>query len=63
MACPCASKKQTRYQVTAADGKVLYSSTHKPTAETVAKRYPNSTVKEIPPGGKGAPATEKASAS
>ncbi|WP_329368739.1 hypothetical protein OG896_24575 [Streptomyces sp. NBC_00669] len=55
MACSCA-KNKTTYKVTNTDGKVVYSSTNKPTADSVARRYPGSTVTEHKPGAKTTPA-------
>lgn len=45
MACACQSKRQ-QYEVVTTAGKVVFTSASKPTAETVAKRYPNSEVRE-----------------
>lgn len=59
MGCACGNKNKTLYKVTTTEGTVVYSSTHKPTAAAVAKRYPNSTVQEVPPGGNTSPATPK----
>lgn len=63
MGCACGNKNKTTYKVTTPEGKVVYSSTSRPTAEAVAKRYKGSTVTEVPPGGNTAPAGTKASAS
>lgn len=62
MGCACGNKNKTLYKVTTTEGKVVYSSTHKPTATAVAKRYPGSTVEEASPGGKTAPAASKTTA-
>jgi hypothetical protein len=45
MPCSCNNKRQ-QFEVVAEGGKVVFTSASKPTAETVAKRYPNSTVRE-----------------
>jgi hypothetical protein len=45
MACSCQNKRQ-QYEVVSAAGKVVFTSASKPTAETVSKRYPDSTVRE-----------------
>lgn len=45
MPCNCQSKKQ-QWEVVTAAGKVVFTSSSKPTADTVSKRYPNSTVRE-----------------
>ncbi|MEC3995165.1 hypothetical protein VSR01_17145 [Actinacidiphila sp. DG2A-62] len=63
MGCACGNKNKTTYKVTTPEGKVVYSSTSKPTAEAVAKRYKDSTVEEVLPGGKTAPATTSTKAS
>lgn len=57
MACSCA-KNKTTYKVTTSEGKVVYSSSSKPTADSVARRYPGSKVTEHKPGtAKTTPAT------
>lgn len=61
MGCACGNKNKTTYKVTTPEGKVVYSSSSKPTADAVAKRYPGSTVIEVLPGGTSAPTTAKAS--
>ncbi|WP_327415404.1 hypothetical protein [Streptomyces sp. NBC_01233] len=55
MACACQKKKQ-QYEVVSSAGKVVFTTASKPTADTVAKRYPDSTVREK---AKAAPATVK----
>lgn len=45
MACSCQSKRQQYEVVTTAD-KVVFTSASKATADTVAKRYPGSEVRE-----------------
>lgn len=54
MACGCKKNKQT-FEVVAENGKVVFQSSSKPTADTVSGRYPNSTVRE-----QGKPGTEQA---
>ncbi|MEU9033763.1 MULTISPECIES: hypothetical protein [unclassified Streptomyces] len=44
MPCSCQKNKQ-QYEVVAESGKVVFTSASKPTADTVAKRYPNSEVR------------------
>lgn len=46
MACNCTSKGQ--WEVVAVSGKVVFTNTSKATAEAVARRYPESTVREKP---------------
>jgi hypothetical protein len=56
MPCSCQNGNKARYEVVVTtDGKekVVFSSSSKPTAETVGKRYAGSTVREVP--GKQAP--------
>lgn len=45
MPCSC-NKGRQQFEVVAESGKVVFTSASKPTADTVAKRYPNSTVRE-----------------
>ncbi|MFF5045679.1 hypothetical protein [[Kitasatospora] papulosa] len=45
MPCSCQSKRQ-QYEVVTAAGKVVFTSANKATADTVAKRYENSEVRE-----------------
>ncbi|MFI2300162.1 hypothetical protein ACH5AL_15165 [Actinacidiphila glaucinigra] len=47
MPCSCQSKKQ-QFEVVAQNGKVVFTSANKATADTVAKRYPDSEVREKP---------------
>ncbi|MGJ3558862.1 hypothetical protein ACR6C2_07740 [Streptomyces sp. INA 01156] len=52
MGCSCQNGKKSKYEVVVTnDGKekVVFSSTSKPTAETVGKRYPGSSIREVPP--------------
>jgi hypothetical protein len=47
MGCACNKGKGQQFEVVAAgDGKVLFTSSSKPTATAVSKRYPGSTVQE-----------------
>ncbi|MGW5047398.1 hypothetical protein [Streptomyces griseoluteus] len=49
MPCACKGGAKARYEVvvtTDGKGRVVFSSGSKPTAETVAKRYPGSEVRE-----------------
>lgn len=55
MACACQKNKQ-QYEVVASTGKVVFTSASRPTADTVARRYEGSTVREK---AKAAPATVK----
>ncbi|WP_219515576.1 hypothetical protein [Nonomuraea ceibae] len=48
MGCGC-SKARQQFEVVSADGKVVYNSTSKPTAEAVAKRYDGATVRPKEP--------------
>ncbi|MFF2964236.1 hypothetical protein ACFVT1_36335 [Streptomyces sp. NPDC057963] len=45
MACSCQKNRQ-QYEVVAAGGKVVFTTGSKPTADSVAKRYPGSEVRE-----------------
>lgn len=54
MACGCNKGPRTQFEVVAENGKVVFTSPTKATADTVSKRYPNSTVR---PQGTGTPAT------
>ncbi|WNI20270.1 hypothetical protein [Actinacidiphila sp. ITFR-21] len=45
MACSCGKNKK-QFEVVIDGGKVVYTSSVKSTAESVAKRYANSTVRE-----------------
>ncbi|MDN3056854.1 hypothetical protein PH213_20330 [Streptomyces sp. SRF1] len=45
MPCACQNKRQ-QYEVVTEAGKVVFTSGSKPTAETVARRYAGSTVRE-----------------
>ncbi|UQA95624.1 hypothetical protein [Streptomyces halobius] len=45
MPCSCQSKRQ-QWEVVTATGKVVFTSASKPTAETVSKRYPQSSIRE-----------------
>lgn len=45
MPCSCNNKRQ-QWEVVASTGKVVFTSASKPTAETVAKRYEGSEVRE-----------------
>lgn len=45
MACACQSKRQ-QWEVVTKAGKVVFTSSSKPTAVTVSKRYPDSDVRE-----------------
>ncbi|MEU5417471.1 hypothetical protein [Streptomyces clavifer] len=45
MPCSCQSKRQ-QYEVVTAAGKVVFTSANKATADTIAKRYENSEVRE-----------------
>ncbi|MEW2633347.1 hypothetical protein AB0903_17245 [Streptomyces sp. NPDC048389] len=45
MPCACQKNRQ-QWEVVASTGKVVFTSASKPTADTVAKRYPDSTVRE-----------------
>ncbi|MEU5834483.1 hypothetical protein ABZ820_12535 [Streptomyces diacarni] len=45
MPCSCQSKRQ-QWEVVTKAGKVVFTSASKPTAATVAKRYPESEVRE-----------------
>jgi len=45
MPCACQSKRQ-QFEVVTEAGKVVFTSSSKPTADTVAKRYPGSSVRE-----------------
>lgn len=47
MACSC-QKNRKKYEVVSG-GKVVYSSSSKPTADSVSKRYPGSEVREAKP--------------
>ncbi|MGY3199718.1 hypothetical protein [Streptomyces sp. TE5632] len=52
MACSCQKGNKSKWEVVVTtDGKekVVFSSTNKPTAEAVGKRYAGSTLREIPP--------------
>ncbi|MFD0208927.1 hypothetical protein ACFVH9_07305 [Streptomyces hirsutus] len=52
MPCACKGGNKARYEVVVTtDGKekVVFSSSSKPTAETVGKRYPGSSIREVPP--------------
>ncbi|CAL9537557.1 hypothetical protein [Streptomyces althioticus] len=58
MGCACQGKNKTKWEVvtTVEDPKtstvkerVVFSSTSKPTAEAVGKRYAGSTLREVPP--------------
>ncbi|MEU0273196.1 hypothetical protein [Streptomyces sp. NPDC006307] len=44
MPCAC-QKNRKQYEVVTESGKVVFTSTSQPTADTVAKRYPNSVVR------------------
>ncbi|MGW5925245.1 hypothetical protein ACWF2L_03225 [Streptomyces anulatus] len=48
MACACNKRNQQRWEVVTAEGKSVFNSASKPTAQTVSRRYPNSEVREIP---------------
>ncbi|MYX39025.1 MULTISPECIES: hypothetical protein [unclassified Streptomyces] len=45
MPCSCQSKRQ-QFEVVAQNGKVVFTSANKATAEAVGKRYPDSEVRE-----------------
>ncbi|MEU8870447.1 hypothetical protein AB0D24_04640 [Streptomyces javensis] len=45
MPCACQNKRQ-QYEVVTEAGKVVFTSSSKPTAEAVARRYTGSTVRE-----------------
>ncbi|WP_284576806.1 hypothetical protein [Streptomyces sp. 2P-4] len=47
MGCAC-NKNKRQYEVVAENGKVVFTSGIEATANTVAKRYPGSTVREQP---------------
>lgn len=47
MACSCQNNRN-QFEVVAANGKVVFTSSSKPTADAVAKRYPDSEVREQP---------------
>ncbi|MEU7323412.1 hypothetical protein ABZ682_23100 [Streptomyces griseoviridis] len=52
MPCACKGGNKARFEVVVTtDGKekVVFSSTSKPTAESVGKRYAGSTIREVPP--------------
>ncbi|WP_399879979.1 hypothetical protein ACGH7X_00090 [Streptomyces sp. BBFR51] len=52
MGCNCQKGNKTKWEVVVTNGdkeKVMYSSTSKPTAEAVGKRYPRSVLREVPP--------------
>ncbi|MCM1964844.1 hypothetical protein [Streptomyces sp. G1] len=52
MACACGNKNKGKFQVIASNGKTVFTSGSKDTADGVAKRYPGSKVEEV-----GKPAT------
>lgn len=45
MACSCNNKNRGTHEVVTEAGKVVFTSSSKPTADAVAKRYPNSEVR------------------
>ncbi|MGC0418402.1 hypothetical protein ABIA38_003918 [Embleya sp. AB8] len=46
MACNCGKANKQQWEVVATTGKVVFTSVSKATADTVSKRYPDSTVRE-----------------
>ncbi|WP_371798999.1 hypothetical protein OG963_14265 [Streptomyces sp. NBC_01707] len=51
MACSCQNKNRETHEVVTDAGKVVFSSSSKPTAVAVSKRYPNSEVRTKPKAG------------
>ncbi|MFF0395195.1 hypothetical protein ACFYSJ_05320 [Streptomyces sp. NPDC005248] len=51
MACACNKKNRETHEVVTEAGKVVFTSSSKPTAEAVSKRYPNSKVRTKPKAG------------
>ncbi|MGW3736662.1 hypothetical protein [Streptomyces sp. NPDC005148] len=51
MACSCNKKNRETHEVVTEAGKVVFTSSSKPTADAVAKRYPNSEVRTKPKAG------------
>ncbi|WP_199919305.1 hypothetical protein [Streptomyces sp. NRRL S-1824] len=45
MTCSCQNKNRETHEVVTEAGKVVFSSSSKPTATAVSKRYPNSEVR------------------
>lgn len=45
MACSCSKKNRETHEVVTEAGKVVFTSSSKPTADAVSKRYPNSEVR------------------
>lgn len=47
MACACNKRNQRRWEVVTPEGKSVFDSASKPTAQTVSQRYPGSKVQEM----------------
>ncbi|MFF3096814.1 hypothetical protein [Streptomyces cyaneofuscatus] len=47
MACACNKRSQQRWEVVTPEGKSVFDSASKPTAQTVSNRYPGSKVQEV----------------
>lgn len=45
MVCSCSKKNRETHEVVTEAGKVVFTSSSKPTADAVSKRYPNSEVR------------------